>query len=136
MNVLFVCNYNSARSQMAAAFFNHYATDGSQADSAGITPGMLSIKAVKVMAEKGIDIFGAPVKSVEDAEKSAEPFSHLIIIGDESLRSASPFFATFEEVSVWEMADPSTFEGSDEELEELLRSLRDDIEANVKNMLL
>lgn len=56
LKVLFVCIHNSARSQMAEAFFNQYAPDGDIAESAGITPGALNPYVVRAMAEKGFDI--------------------------------------------------------------------------------
>ena len=38
--VLFVCNHNAGRSQMAEAFFNHYAPEDVRAESAGNDPGV------------------------------------------------------------------------------------------------
>jgi arsenate reductase len=37
--VLFVCNHNAGRSQMAQAFFERYAPKGAEAGSAGTSPG-------------------------------------------------------------------------------------------------
>ena len=57
--VLFVCAENSARSQMAEAFFNHMA-DRWQAESAGTIPASeVKPLAVQAMAEIGIDISAA-----------------------------------------------------------------------------
>ena len=36
--VLFVCNHNAGRSQMAQAFFERHAPQGLRAESAGTTP--------------------------------------------------------------------------------------------------
>jgi arsenate reductase len=133
--VLFVCNYNSARSQMAVAFFNRFAPEGVSAQSAGITPGMLSMKAVMVMAEKGYDLFGAPVRSVEEVLKESESFTHLVVIGDEAVRDACPPVPGVTETLLWDLPDPSTFEGSDEELMTLLEQLSTAIELKVKTLL-
>ncbi len=55
--VLFVCVENSFRSQIAEAFFNKFAPDGSRAYSAGTIPAdTVNPKAIKVMEEAGIDI--------------------------------------------------------------------------------
>jgi arsenate reductase len=58
--ILFVCTENAARSQMAQAFFNAYNENRQYtAVSAGTRP-VEAVKelAVRVMAEKGIDISG------------------------------------------------------------------------------
>lgn len=133
MKVLFVCHYNSARSQMAAAFFNHYAKEGDSADSAGIEPGMLSMHAVKAMAEKDIDLFGAPVKGVD--EVCDQPFTHLVVIGDETMLARCPEFKGLQETIIWDLPDPSKFEGPQEELTALLHALRDEIETKVTSLL-
>jgi arsenate reductase len=54
--VLFVCTENSARSQMAEAFFNHYNKNPEYAViSAGTKPaGAIKELAIRVMKEKGI----------------------------------------------------------------------------------
>jgi arsenate reductase (thioredoxin) len=54
--VLFVCGENSARSQMAEAYFNHFSAAW-VAESAGTLPGSkVNPLAVLAMAEDGIDI--------------------------------------------------------------------------------
>ena len=50
--VLFVCVHNSARSQMAEAFLNHWVGNRFMAESAGMDPGELNPLAVEVMQEK------------------------------------------------------------------------------------
>jgi len=60
--VIFVCVENSARSQMAEAFFNRLAK-WSKAESAGTRPAKsVNPLAVEAMAEVGIDISGAKPK--------------------------------------------------------------------------
>ena len=54
--ILFICEHNSARSQMAEAFLNHYAGGKLFAESAGLEPGSLNPYAVEVLREEGIDI--------------------------------------------------------------------------------
>ena len=64
--VLFVCGENSARSQMAEAFFNHIA-ERWRAESAGTNPASeVKPLAVKAMAEAGVDISGHTSKTVSD----------------------------------------------------------------------
>jgi arsenate reductase (thioredoxin) len=57
--VLFLCNHNSGRSQMAVGFFNHLAGGGAVVWSGGSEPeGKINPAAVAAMAERGIDISG------------------------------------------------------------------------------
>src|SRR5438477_12365282 len=55
-SVLFLCTGNSARSQMAEALLEHHSGGTIQARSAGSHPQPLHPNAVRVMAERGIDI--------------------------------------------------------------------------------
>ena len=55
--VLFLCNHNAGRSQMAMGFFNHFAGGGAVVWSGGSQPqGAINPAAIAVMAERGIDI--------------------------------------------------------------------------------
>jgi arsenate reductase (thioredoxin) len=57
--VLFVCIKNTSRSPMAAALVRQLGIPGWEAHSAGIQPGKeANPMAVKVMAERGIDLSG------------------------------------------------------------------------------
>ena len=55
--VLFVCNHNAGRSQMAQAFFERLAPDDVRAESAGSSPArQVWPEVVEVMSEVGIDL--------------------------------------------------------------------------------
>jgi arsenate reductase (thioredoxin) len=57
--VLFLCNHNAGRSQMAMGFFNHFAGGGAVVWSGGSEPqGVINPAAIAVMAERRIDISG------------------------------------------------------------------------------
>ena len=49
IKVLFVCVHNSARSQMAEAYLNHFGEGRFEAESAGLEPGTLNPRVVHVM---------------------------------------------------------------------------------------
>ena len=56
-HVLFVCNHNAGRSQMAQAFFERLAPPDIRAESAGTEPAAaIWPEVVEVMREVGIDI--------------------------------------------------------------------------------
>lgn len=135
LKVLFVCIHNSARSQMAEAFFNLYTTRAQEsAQSAGITPGKLNSYVVRAMSEKGVDISHKPTKAVFDLYKEGEKFSHVIAVCDESSEHC-PIFPGVHKVITWSFQDPSKFTGSDEEIMQKVRIVRDEIEAKVKDFL-
>lgn len=135
LKVLFVCIHNSARSQMAEAFFNLYATRAEDtAQSAGIKPGELNSYVVRAMAQKGIDISNNPTKAVFDLYKEGKKFSHVIAVCDESSEHC-PIFPGVHKIITWSFQDPSKFMGNDEEIMQKVRIVRDEIEAMVKDFL-
>jgi len=127
LKVLFVCVHNSARSQMAEAFFNQYAHEGDIAESAGIKPGALNPYVVRAMAEKGFDISNNITKGAFDLYKQGRLFSHVITVCDEATQQC-PIFPGTRSVLSWSFEDPSVLSGSDEEIMEKVRVIRDSIE--------
>ncbi len=65
-NILFVCEMNTCRSQMAEGWTNSLYLDRFNAFSAGIVTGPLDPLAVKVMAEETIDISGHETHAVKE----------------------------------------------------------------------
>ena len=135
LKVLFVCVHNSARSQMAEAFFNHYAKEGDAAESAGIEPGILNPYVVEAMAEKGVDISANGTKGVFDLYKAGRKYSHVIAVCDEAAAQRCPVFPGVTHKIFWSFPDPSAFTGTEAEIMEQTRSVRDAIERNVKALL-
>ncbi|PLY13718.1 arsenate reductase ArsC [Sulfurimonas sp. CVO] len=135
LKVLFVCVHNSARSQMAEAFFNLYAKDvDDTAQSAGIKPGKLNPYVVRAMAEKEVDISDNTPKAVFDLYKEGKRFTHVIAVCDEASQQC-PIFPGINKIIAWSFSDPSSFKGSDEEIMQKVRSVRDEIEAKVKDFI-
>lgn len=64
--VLFLCTGNSCRSQMAEAWARHLHADVLEAYSAGVEVKPLDPRAVRAMAEVGIDISGQRPKLVDE----------------------------------------------------------------------
>jgi len=130
--VLFLCVHNSARSQMAEAFFKKLAGDRFVAESAGLEPGRLNPFVVRAMAESGIDISGNPTKSVFDLFRAGKVYQAVITVCSKEAAERCPIFPGLSERHHWPFADPSTFTGSDEEIMVQVRAVRDEIEAAVK----
>ena len=127
VKMLFVCIHNSARSQMAEAFANLLGKGRISAESAGLEPGKLNPYVVRAMAEKGIDISNNATKSVFDIYKSGRKFDHVITVCDEASGERCPIFPGAQKQIHWGFDDPSGFGGSDEEIMERTRRVRDAI---------
>ena len=78
MKVLFLCTGNSCRSQMAEGWARPLKADVLAACSAGIEKHGLNPRAVRVMAEAGVDISGQRSKNV--AELGSILFDYVVTV--------------------------------------------------------
>ena len=85
-NVLFLCTGNSCRSQMAEGFARALWPATLAAHSAGTRPHGLDPRAVRVMAEAGIDISGQRSKAPADVAASFD----LVVTVCDAAREACP----------------------------------------------
>ena len=122
-SVLFICTHNSARSQMAEAFLNKLCGDRYKAKSAGITPTQINPYVAKVMAEIGIDVSTHWSKSI--LEFQGKTFDYVVTVCD-AAREACPFFPGEKEIQKG-FPDPSAFTGTEEEILQKVRVVRDEI---------
>ena len=124
-NILFVCSENSARSQMAEAFFNRYNKNPEYTASSAGLKATTSIKpmAIEVMMERGIDISRQKPKMLTfDMIAQAH---RIYTMGCVKTCPAAPP----EKTTDWGLDDPS-----DRPIESF-RNVRDDIEKRVKLMI-
>lgn len=126
-NILFVCIHNSARSQMAEAFLNHYDGQCLIAESAGLEAGKLNPYAVKVMQEVGIDISQKGTQEIFDLFRAGRLFQAVITVCDEGSAEGCPVFPGVVRRLGWSFPDPSTFTGTEEEKLEQTRQVRDQV---------
>lgn len=137
--VLFVCNANAARSQMAQGFYNHYS--GSQnADSAGLNPekkwgeaptlsdfetmSRKPARSSETMQEVGIDITGHKRQLL-----TADKLGDYDLIVNLAEKSQTPDWLRGDNIIWWDVADPRN------ESVEKNRIARDEIEQRVKQLL-
>ncbi len=66
IKILFLCTGNSCRSQMAEGWARHLKGDIIEAWSAGTDPQGMNDRAVRVMAEAGVDISGQVSRNVDE----------------------------------------------------------------------
>ena len=123
--VLFVCVGNSGRSQMAEAFFNHYARGKARAISAGTDPApSVSRTVVEAMRELSIDISKNKPKALTPEMVDQ---ANLVITMGCSAEAACP--ASWVETRDWGLDDPKG------QPIEKVREIRDEISVRVKKLL-
>jgi len=108
---------------MAEAFLNAFYNDKYEAYSAGTEPGELNPYVVKAMAEIGIDISKQRPKSLE--EFRGQKFDYVVTVCNRA-REACPFFPG-KVILHKGFDDPSKFKGSEDEILEKVRRVRDQI---------
>jgi protein-tyrosine-phosphatase/DNA-binding transcriptional ArsR family regulator len=110
--VLFLCTGNSARSQMAEALANTRFARAIQARSAGSHPKRLHPNAVRVMAERGIDISGHTSKHLRRYARSH--LDYVVTLCDK-VREICPEFPGAPASIHWSMPDPAAEGSADSE---------------------
>ena len=132
--VLFLCVGNSCRSQMAEGFLRAMASDRFEVGSAGAVASGLNTKAVKVMAESGIDISSQRSKRVE--EFTGQEFDYVITVCDSAENNPCPVFLGQAGRQLhWPFEDPAYATGSQEEILGVFRCVRDQIKAKIEHFL-
>jgi protein-tyrosine-phosphatase/DNA-binding transcriptional ArsR family regulator len=100
--VLFLCTGNSARSQMAEALLVDHTDRAIQARSAGSHPKQLHPNAVRVMAERGIDIAGNTTKHFS---RYARGHFDCVVTLCDKVREVCPEFPDDPATVHWSMPD-------------------------------
>jgi arsenate reductase len=114
---------------MAEAFLNKLCGDKYQAKSAGITPTQINPYVAKVMAEISVDLSTHRSKSI--MEFQGKTFDYVVTVCD-AAREACPFFPGEKELHK-SFPDPSAFKGSEGEILQKVRVVRDEIKEWVEN---
>ena len=109
--VLFLCTGNSARSQIAEGLVEVRSGHSVEARSAGSHPKVLHPNAVRVLADRGIDISGRPTKHLRRFARTH--FDHVITLCDR-VREVCPEFPKHPTLVHWSIADPALEGDSDD----------------------
>jgi arsenate reductase len=129
--VLFLCIHNSARSQMAEAYLNHFGSEHFEAESAGLEAGHLNPLVVTAMKEEGLDLSNNTTNSVFDFFKEGRIYQYVITVCDQANAERCPIFPGVYERINWSFPDPSVLQGTDEEKLAQIRFIRDRIKEAV-----
>jgi len=136
--ILIICTGNSCRSQMAEGFVCQFLVErelhqaAAAVCSAGTETHGLNPRAVKVMAEVGVDI--SAHESTNLREYLNDRFDYVITVCDKATRNC-PVFPGGGEKLHWPFEDPAAAEGSEEEILSKFRRVRDEIKKKTGDWL-
>jgi len=131
IKVLFLCTGNSCRSQIAEGWARHLKGNIIDAYSAGIHPIGVSSRAIRAMAEVGVDI--SMHQSQHTDEFSEIDFDYVITLCDNAAESC-PVFHGKTRIVHKPFNDPYFASGSEEQIMASFRKVRDDIRTFVETM--
>jgi arsenate reductase len=124
--ILFICTANAARSQMAEGLLRAKHGDRYEVFSAGTRQSKVSTRAIAVMQEIGIDISNHRSKTL--AEYAGGPFDLAVTLCDKA-HAVCPIVPGAKKTFHHGFADPHLTPGTDEEVLDGYRKVRDDIAA-------
>lgn len=127
-----LCTGNSCRSQLAEGYLKHFAQDKAKIYSAGIEVHGVNPRAVKVMAEDGIDISAQTSNHIE--EYFDVPFDYVITVCDHAKESC-PYFPTQAVKLHHNFPDPAKASGTETEIMVAFRNTRDLVKAYMEDFV-
>jgi arsenate reductase (thioredoxin) len=124
--ILFICTANAARSQMAEGLLRAKYGDRYEVFSAGTRQSKVSTRAIAVMQEIGIDISNHLSKTL--AEFEGVPFDLAVTLCDNA-HAVCPVVPDAKKTVHHGFADPHMTPGTEEEVLDGYRKVRDEIAA-------
>jgi arsenate reductase len=122
--VLFLCNHNSSRSQMAEGLLKSLYGEFYDVNSAGNEPNTLNPYAVQVMAEVGVDISKYRSKSLKEFE--GIEFDYIVTVCGRS-GEVCPVFLGGKQYLHEPFEDPASVKGNDDDIIIIFRRIRDEL---------
>jgi len=131
IKILFLCTGNSCRSQIAEGWARELKGSVIDAYSAGIRPIGVSSRAIKAMAEAGVDISMHQSQYID--EFSGIDFDYVVTLCDNAFESC-PVFSGKARIVHKPFDDPYFASGSEEQILTTFRKVRDGIRTFVETM--
>ena len=122
--ILVLCTGNSCRSQIAEGYLRHFANGNAEVYSAGVETHGVNPKAITTMKEDGIDISNHTSTNID--EYFDIDFDFVITVCDNA-KERCPFFPTKAKKFHHNFSDPAKATGTDEEINEQFRQVRQQI---------
>lgn len=130
--VLVLCTGNSCRSQIAEGYLRNFAGDKAEIFSAGVETHGVNPKAIATMKEDGIDISHHTSNNIDEYRNI--DFDFVITVCDNA-KERCPFFPTKAEKFHYNFPDPAKALGTDEEIAEEFRKVRQQIKGYCENFI-
>ncbi len=130
-NVLVLCTGNSCRSQLAEGYIRHFHGHIANVYSAGVETHGVNPKAIETMAADGIDISDHTSNHVD--EYLHIPFELIITVCDHASERCPIFPSTAQRIH-HNFPDPAKAIGTDEEILEAFKKVREEIKAFCKGL--
>jgi len=132
--ILFLCNHNSCRSQMAEGWTRKLKSDDYEVYSAGFESRGLDPRAVKVMLEAGVNISGQKSKLIDEVK--AIPFDFVVTVCGPAHEQCPVFHGGAKVIHVGFDNPPSLARTARTEEEALIhyRRVRDEIRQFVETL--
>jgi len=130
--ILVLCTGNSCRSQIAEGYLRHFAGDKAEVYSAGIETHGVNPKAIEIMKRDGIDISGHTSNNID--EYMNIDFDYVITVCDNAKESC-PYFPSGAVKFHYNFPDPAKATGTEEEVMEQFREVREMIRKYAQNFV-
>jgi len=130
--IMFLCTGNSCRSQMAEGFARELGKGILEPYSAGLKPAGVNEKAEQVMKEAGIDISHQTSKVID--QKLLKQMDIVITLCDNAAESCLWTHPEIKRIH-WSLKDPAKATGTEKEVMNEFRRVRDEIEKRVRNFI-
>jgi arsenate reductase len=130
--ILVLCTGNSCRSQIAEGYLRHFANGRAEIYSAGIETHGVNPRAIETMREDGIDISNHTSNNIDEYRDI--DFDFVITVCDNA-KERCPFFPTTAKKFHQNFADPAKATGTEEEIKEEFRQVRQQIKTYCKKFI-
>ena len=130
--ILVLCTGNSCRSQMAEGYLRQFANDRAEIYSAGIETHGVNPVAIEIMKEDSIDISNHTSNNIDEYRNI--DFDFVITVCDNA-KERCPFFPSKAKKFHQNFPDPAKATGTEEEIKQQFRQVRQQIKAYCKNFV-
>ena len=130
--ILVLCTGNSCRSQLAEGYLRHFANGKAEVYSAGIETHGVNPRAIATMKEDGIDISHHTSNNVNEYQDI--DFDFVITVCDNAQENC-PYFPSSAKKFHFNFPDPAKATGSEEEIMEVFRNVREQIKTYCRNFV-